>query len=353
MSLIISSGTCDAPQKLTQSELKSFIHNLFSGTELEIDRLINVFDNAEISNRHISVSPEWLASEHSFRERSELFRETAVSLAKAAIIEALQRAGTIPADIHNIIYVSSTGVMAPTLDAILFNELGFNKHVKRTPIWGLGCAGGAAGISRAMEYTKAYPKENSLVIAVELCSLTFQRNDFTKSNIIAASLFSDGAACAVICGSESTLAPKSRIAIIDSFSTIYNDSLDVMGWEIVDSGFRVIFSRDIPAIVRDYVKPNIEEFLAGHSLSIDDIKYYVTHPGGLKVIKSYEESLGLESGALDLSKKVLREHGNMSSPSVIYVLNEFLNTDFDPGKYGLLSALGPGFSSELILFKTL
>ena len=352
MASVVSTGRADAPYKISQSELKAFIHNLFSDSELDVNRLISVFDNSEISDRHISVSPEWLAAGHSFKERSELFRETAVALAKQAVTEALQKAGVAPADIHNIIYVTSTGVMTPTVDAILFNELGFSKHVKRTPIWGLGCAGGAAGLSRAMDYTKAYPDENALVIAVELCSLTFQRNDMTKSNIVASSLFSDGAACVVVCGSKSALNANCRVELIDSFSTIYNDSLDVMGWDIVDSGFRVIFSRDIPAIVKDLVKPNIQEFLSIHNLLISDIEYYVTHPGGLKVINSYEESLGLNNGKLDLSRKVLKEHGNMSSPSVLYVLDEFLKTAPVSGKYGLLSALGPGFSSELVLFRT-
>lgn len=352
MASVVSTGRADAPFKISQSELKSFILNLFSDSELDVNRLISVFDNSEISDRHISVSPQWLTSEHTFKERSELFRETAVGLAKQAVIEALHKAGAVPSDIHNIIYVTSTGVMTPTLDAVLFNELGLSKHVKRTPLWGLGCAGGAAGISRAMDYTRAYPKENALLIAVELCSLTFQRNDLTKSNIVAASLFSDGAACAVVCGNESSLNSKSRLELLDSFSTIYDNSLDVMGWDIVDSGFRVIFSRDIPAIVKDFVKPNIREFLSIHNMSVDDIEYYVTHPGGLKVINSYEESLGLENGKLDLSRKVLREHGNMSSPSVLYVLDEFLKTNSAGGKYGLLSALGPGFSSELVLFRT-
>ncbi|MBL8016378.1 MAG: type III polyketide synthase [Ignavibacteria bacterium] len=352
MASVVSTGTADAPFKISQADLKEFIQQLFTGSDLDVNRLISVFDNSEISDRHISVSPEWLKSDHTFKERSVLFRETAIELSKQAVIAALQSAGAAPADISNIIYVTSTGIMTPTLDALLFNELGFSKHVKRTPLWGLGCAGGAAGLSRAMEYTRAFPGENALLVALELCSLTFQRNDMTKSNIVAASLFSDGAACAVICGSDSPLMPKGRAEIIDSFSTIYSDSLDVMGWEIVESGFRVIFSRDIPVIVKELVKPNIEEFLFKHSLSIDDIAYYVTHPGGLKVINSYEESLGLERGKLDLSRKVLREHGNMSSPSVLYVLDEFLKTSPVPGKFGLLSALGPGFSSELVLFRT-
>ncbi|MEO8512743.1 MAG: 3-oxoacyl-[acyl-carrier-protein] synthase III C-terminal domain-containing protein [Ignavibacteria bacterium] len=356
MPKIISTSTADAPYKLPQSELKSFIYNLFSGADIDIDRLISVFDNAEINNRHISIPVEWLSKEHSFKGRNGIFRETAIKLSIDAIKRCLDSAGIKPSQINNIIYVTSTGVMTPTLDAVLFNELGLSKHVKRTPLWGLGCAGGAAGISRAMDYTKAFPKEISLVLAIELCSLTFQKDDLSKSNIVAASLFSDGCACALIAGDESELAinkPNSP-ALLGSLSTIYDNSLDVMGWEIVESGFSVIFSRDIPNIVKEYVKPNIMDLLEKHNLNIEDIKHYITHPGGLKVINSYEESLGLTKGKLDISRKILKEHGNMSSPSVIYVLDEFMkNTpNKEAGEYGLISSLGPGFSSELILFQT-
>ncbi len=356
MPKIISTATADASFKLPQSDIKNFIYNLFSDADIDIDRLINVFDNSEISNRHISVPTKWLSKEHSFKERNVIFKVTAEKLAKEAIEKCLNSTGISPSQINNIIYVTSTGVMTPTLDAVLFNELGFSKHIKRTPLWGLGCAGGAAGISRAMDYTKAFPKETSLLIAVELCSLTFQKDDLSKSNIIAASLFSDGCACVLIAGDENELAVNSPNSpeLIGSLSTIYNNSLDIMGWEIVESGFSVIFSRDIPNIVKEYVKPNIMELLALYNLNIDDIKHYVTHPGGLKVINAYEESLGLINGKLDVSRKILKEHGNMSSPSVIYVLDEFMKNinDVKAGEYGLIASLGPGFSSELVLFKT-
>lgn len=353
MPKLVSTGTADAPFELWQSELKDFIYNLYSGTYEEIERMIDVFDNSTISKRHISVPVEWLAREHTFSERNGVYREAALSLSKKALLKCIAKAGTEPADINNIIFVTSTGVSTPTIDAMLFNELKLDRHVKRTPLWGLGCAGGAAGISRAMEYTRAYPDHNAVVVAIELCSLTFQNDDLSKSNIIASSLFSDGCAAAFIAGDKSRFALSGGIELIDSLSTIYDDSLDVMGWDIIDTGFKVIFSRDIPSIVREYVNPNIKEILDIHNLELNDISHYITHPGGLKVINAYEESLALTNGKLDYSRKVLKEHGNMSSPSVIYVLNEFQNGGkFRLDEYGLLSALGPGFSSELILFKT-
>lgn len=355
MPKIISTATADAPYILPQSEIKNFTYNLFSGSDIDIERLIGVFDNSEITQRHISVEPEWLSMEHSFKERNEIFAEVSLQLAEQAIVECLAGVNTTPSKIDNIIYVTSTGVMTPTLDARLFNELGFNGHIKRIPLWGLGCAGGAAGISRAMDIARAYPKENVLVLAVELCSLTFQKDDLSKSNIVAASLFGDGCACALIAGVENELSSNEKSPeLIGLLSTIYKNSLDVMGWDIVDTGFSVVFSRDIPTIVKENVKPNIAELLQMHGLQIDDVKHYITHPGGLKVINAYEESLGLTTGTLNISRKILKEHGNMSSPSVIYVLDEFLKNiqNVKAGEYGLISSLGPGFSSELILFKT-
>ncbi len=352
MAKIISLGTSDAKYKLAQSELKEFIGNLYSNSYTEIERMISVFDNSTISNRHISVPLDWLSKEHSFKERNEIFRQTALELSVNAINECINKVNADYSDINNIIFVTSTGLATPTIDAILFNELKLNKHIKRTPIWGLGCAGGASGISKAMDYCTAHPFHNAIVLCVELCSLTFQKDDLTKSNIIASSLFSDGCAVALVSGKESRLNNNKGAELVDSMSTIYEDSLDVMGWEIVDSGFSVIFSRDIPAIVKEYVNPNIMELLQIHGLNIEDIQHYITHPGGLKVINAYEESLGLTNGALENSRKVLREHGNMSSPSVLYVLKEFLESRYDADGYGLLSALGPGFSSELVLFKT-
>lgn len=352
MPKLISIGTCDAPYRLQQAEVKDFVFNLFHGVYEEAERMMSVFDNSAISKRHISVPIEWLGQEHSFKERNEIFRKTAVEMSVNAIDECLYNAGADYSDINNIIFITSTGISTPTIDAILFNRLNLSRHIKRTPLWGLGCAGGAAGVSRAMDYCRANPNHNALVLAIELCSLTFQKDDLSKSNIIASSLFSDGSAAALVSGNESRLYGHRGVELLDSMSTIYDDSLDVMGWDIVNEGFKVVFSKDIPTIVKDLVNENIKELAVKHGLSVADIKHYAAHPGGQKVINAYAESLGLTNGMLDNSRKVLNAHGNMSSPSVLYVLKEFLGSDFKQGEYGLLSALGPGFSSELVLFKT-
>jgi Predicted naringenin-chalcone synthase len=358
MAKVVSVGIADVSYKASQSEAKDFIYQMFSRRREDMERMITVFDNSMIESRHFIQPKEWFSRPHGFVERNELYVKNALALALGATRRCLEGANAGPSDFDHIIFVSSTGIATPTIDALLINELKLDPHLKRTPLWGLGCVGGAVGLSRALEYTRAFPGSAVLLIALEICSLAFLRDDYSKSNIIATALFSDGAAAVLVAGKEHKgLWVESResaagVNLIDSYSTTYYDSLDVMGWEIVDTGFKAIFSKDIPTIVRKYVRANIEELLEKHNLRLSDIKHFVVHPGGQKVINAYEESLGLSNGAFGYSRKVLREHGNMSSPTVLYVLKEFLDDGkFSRGDYGLISALGPGFSSELILFR--
>jgi alkylresorcinol/alkylpyrone synthase len=353
MSRVISVGTADVPYEFGQSELKKLAQIYLSSKGHNPGRLIDVFDNSLIEKRGIVLPIEWFQSEKSFRERSEEYIRSSLSLSMSAVNNCLDEYGGDVRDFDHVFYVSSTGVSAPSIDAILVNELNLDNHIKRTPIWGLGCAGGAAGLSRALEYTKAFPKSAALLIASEICSLAFQGDDFTKSNIVSLALFADGAAAAIVAGKENKLYQCSNIGLLESLSTTYYDSLDVMGWEVLDNGFKAIFSKEIPLIVRREVRANIEELISSHPISLGDIKHYVVHPGGPKVLSEYEGSLGLRAGAFEHSRKVLREHGNMSSPTVLYVLKEFMVASHESeGEYGVISALGPGFSSELILFKT-
>ncbi len=353
MSRVISVGTAELPYKYRQSDLKSYADTLLSRYGQGPGRMLDVFDSSLIETRGLVHPREWFESEKSFRERSESYLSGALSISRSAIEDCLDRYGGDTGDFDHIIYVSSTGVSTPTIDAILLNELKLDNHIRRTPIWGLGCAGGAAGLSRALEYTKAYPQSAALLIATEICSLAFHGDDYSKSNLVSLALFSDGAAAVVVAGKENGLYGRTGISLLDSLSTTYYDSLDVMGWEIVDDGFKAIFSKDIPSIVRDRVRENIEELVSGRGITINDLRHYIVHPGGPKVLSEYERSLGLREGAFVQSRKVLREHGNMSSPTVLYVLKEFMEGGpGEKGEYGIISALGPGFSSELLLFRT-
>jgi alkylresorcinol/alkylpyrone synthase len=353
MSRIISVGTAHVPYKFNQTDVKNFANELFSDNKLYINRMLGVFDNSLIETRHFAHPRQWFDTPKTFIERSESFLTNSLLLSVSAINDYMAKAKGNLNDFDHIIFVSSTGITTPSVDAYLINELKLDSHIKRTPIWGLGCVGGAVGLTRAMEYTRAFPKSAVLLIALEICSLAFHKEDYSKSNIVSLALFSDGAAATLIAGKEHKLYKSSNISLIKSLTTTYYDSLGVMGWEIVEDGFKAIFSKDIPTIVRKEVRYNIEELLASENLSLADLKHYVVHPGGAKVLAEYENSLELSEGTFKHSRKVLREHGNMSSPTVLYVLKELMDDkEYNQGEYGIISALGPGFSSEIILFET-
>lgn len=255
-------------------------------------------------------------------------------------------------EIDALIFVSSTGVSTPSIEARVMNRLPFSDQIVRMPIWGLGCGGGAAGISRAYDYCKAYPNAKVLVVCVELCSLTFQKDDYTKSNLVGTSLFADGAACALVCGDlveleQDKLAP----VIIGRRSKWMPNSEEVMGWDVKSGGLHVVFSKSIPAIITTWLGPFIQEFLKDYQISSSDITNFVAHPGGKKVLSAYEEALALTKEHTDVSREILKYHGNMSSPTVLYVLEQFMLKDHDAHAYGLLVALGPGFSGEAILLE--
>ena len=353
MSRVVSVGTAEVPYILSQNEIKEYLYRIFSEKSYIIDRMIQVFDNAGIDYRHFVHPPEWFETNTGFIDRCDSFLKNSIALSKSAISDCLESCSAGYSDFDHIIFISSTGVTAPTVDAHLVNELKLDKHMKRTPLWGLGCVGGATGLSRALEYTSAHPKSAVMVVCVELCSLAFQKDDYSKSNIVSLALFSDGAAACLVAGKEHRLFEQSNINLLSSHTTTFMDSLDVMGWEIVDEGFKAIFSKDIPSIVKDKVSPSLKEILCTHKVSQDELNHFILHPGGPKVLKAFEENLGRSEGAFVDSRKVLREHGNMSSPTVLYVLKEFMNKgEYGEDEYGIISALGPGFTSEILMLRT-
>jgi alkylresorcinol/alkylpyrone synthase len=348
-SRIRSVGTAVPRHRIGQQVAQQFCRALFHETFPDIDRLLPVFSNSLVENRYFSVPEEWFETDHSFAEKNRHYIETALELGAAAISSCLRNADLTPQDIDHLFFVSTTGLATPSIDAHLINILKLRPNVRRTPIWGLGCAGGVAGLSRAYEYTVAFPRERALVLALELCGLTFQRNDLSKSNLVATSLFGDGAAAVLVSGAETGDAgPR----ILASRSTLWHESLDVMGWDINDRGLKVLFSRDIPSIVRSLALPALLEFLAAQGLGLDDLGHIIAHPGGAKVIEAYEQALGLTDGKMDRARAILRKYGNMSSPTVLFVLEDYVRAQtMRPDEYGLITALGPGFSAEMMLIQ--
>ncbi|MFI5201672.1 MAG: type III polyketide synthase [Candidatus Kapaibacterium sp.] len=343
--------TATPPNVLEQQDAKRFAEQLFGG---EVKHLLPVFDNALIDRRHFATEIDWFFQPHTFTESNDRYIESALSLSEEVVLKLAKQCGIGTEEFDAIFFVSTTGLSTPSIDARLFNRIPLNPHIKRIPIWGLGCAAGVAGIARASEYVRAFPKHRALVVSIELCSLTYQWGNRSKSNIIAAALFADGAAACLIAGDQ-VLRPKHELAqpaILGSLSTTYPNSLDVMGWKISSEGFKIVLSRDIPSIVTSLVRENISELLKTYGLTVSNIKHYLAHPGGAKVMDAYAEALSLTHGELQPSLDVLRNFGNMSSATVFFIMERVLrDTQGNMGDYGLASALGPGFSSELVLLR--
>jgi alkylresorcinol/alkylpyrone synthase len=352
---LVSLATAVPPHAVTQADAKEFARNLFRETLREDhDRLLAVFEHAGIRQRNVCAPLDWYASDHDFAEKNALYVENAVRLGVTVAERALSQVGVVPRDVDHLVFVSSTGIAAPSIDARLANALGLRGDFQRTPIWGLGCAGGAAGLSRARDFALARPGSRVLLIAIELCSLTFQRNDRSKRNLVAASLFGDGAAAAlVVAGDDPSLRNGHQpLDLVATSSTFWSDTLDVMGWDVDGQGLHVVFARDIPTIVRDRVRPGLSEFLARHELDLGRLDHVVAHPGGMKVLAAYEQALGLKPDALAHARGVLRDHGNMSSPTCLFVLERFLAArTIGAGQTAVLSALGPGFCAEYVLLR--
>jgi alkylresorcinol/alkylpyrone synthase len=348
---LIAVATATPPHRAGQGDAKSLAAELFRETLAADPRLLRVFDHTEIDGRHTCMPLEWYGADHDFGEMNALYVEHAVRLSVAVAGAALGEAGLTPRDVDHIVFVSSTGLATPSIDARLANVLGLRADLRRTPIWGLGCAGGAAGLARARDFARADPESTILMIALELCTLTFQRNDLSRRNLVAASLFGDGAAAVVVRGAG-VAGPADGLSLVASSSTLWPDSLDVMGWDVDGAGLHVVFSKDIPTIVRDRVRPGLAAFLETQGLRLGTLEHVVAHPGGVKVLRAYAESLGRSPDAFRHSRDVLREYGNMSSPTCLFVLERFLRrNEIGPGEHAVVAALGPGFAAEYVLLR--
>jgi alkylresorcinol/alkylpyrone synthase len=352
---IVSVGTYTPPFTLAQSNIEQLTKELFQEKIPRLERLLKVFENGEIETRNFCVPLDWYREDHTFEERNELYVQLATTYSVEVINRCLNNRSFLQQDITTeeidaIIFVSSTGISTPSIDARIMNILSFSDEIVRVPIWGLGCAGGAAGISRAYDYCLAHPNAKVLVVCVELCSLTFQKEDYTKSNLVGTSLFADGAACALVCGDFVELEQNMPIPhIIGYRSKWMPNSENVMGWNVRSDGLHVVFSKSIPLIISKWLGPFIHDFLRNYNISPEQIDNFVAHPGGKKVLTAYEEALQLTKDHTTISREILKAHGNMSSPTVLYVLEQFMLKKNQKNTFGLLVALGPGFSGEAVL----
>ncbi|HEX5065371.1 MAG TPA: 3-oxoacyl-[acyl-carrier-protein] synthase III C-terminal domain-containing protein [Myxococcota bacterium] len=342
----IASVGCALPANVyEQEELRRALAELWAGRFRNARRIEQIHRNVQVERRHLALTLDAYRALRGFGDANDAWIRCALELSERAIREALARAELHVADVDHVFSTSVTGIAVPSLDARLANRLGLRSDVKRTPIFGLGCVGGAASIARAADYLRAFPRHNALVLAVELCSLTLQRADASLANVIASGLFGDGAACAVLRGAEvASRGPR----VVASRSIFYRDTEHVMGWELGDGGFKIVLSADVPALAAG-LRPDADKFLAENGLTLADIDLFLCHPGGPKVLEAIESSLALPREALARSWRHLSRVGNLSSASVLFVLADALAEEPPPGARGLLFAMGPGFCSELVL----
>ncbi len=346
---IASVGAAFPPQYYSQERLLEEFKRAWSPQLYNQGRLEALHKNVLVGGRHLALPLEEYSNLEGWGQSNDAWIRVAQDVGEQAIRRALTQAGLEPADVDCIIFVSVTGVATPSIDARLVNRLKLSPRVKRLPIFGLGCVGGAAGISRAADYVKAYPDEVAVLLSVELCSLTLQLQDLSIPNLISSGLFGDGAAAVIVVGEER---PASGPRIVATRSVFYPDTERVMGWDISEKGFQVVLSADVPEMARRNLRQDVDDFLGAQGLSRSDIVSWVAHPGGPKVVTALEDALELQPDALDLTRESLETVGNLSSTSVLLVLQETMRSRRpEPGSYGMLLAMGPGFCSELVLLE--
>jgi alkylresorcinol/alkylpyrone synthase len=338
---LLAVATAVPAYPLDQDDVIERVRRLFGGAQA-LERLLPVFTNTGIRTRYSCVPIEWYDRPHSWAERNHIYLSAALDLLEATTLRLLDRAGLGRHEIDAIVVVSTTGIATPSLDALLIERMGLRCDVRRLPIFGLGCAGGVVGLARAASQAMAMPGERVLFLVVELCALSFRRDDFSKSNIVATALFGDGAAGALL--STDGAGP----AIVAAGEHTWPGSLEVMGWEVADDGLSAVFSRDIPQLVATRFRQAANAFLARHDLTVPDINRFVCHPGGAKVVDALETAFGLGRGALAGARGVLRDYGNMSAATVMFVLGGMLG-EARPWKRALMNALGPGFTAGFLV----
>jgi alkylresorcinol/alkylpyrone synthase len=317
------------------------------GDQLEKPEVLHrLYNNVGVDGRFLSLPIDAYPKLQGWGEANDHWIRTAQELGQCAISRAVTDAGLDVRDIGALFFTSVTGISSPSIDACLINRMGLSPNIRRVPMFGLGCVAGAAGIARSADYVRAYPDQVAVILAVELCSLTLQREDMSMANLISSGLFGDGAAAVVVAGSECGLSgPK----ILDTRSVFYSDTEEMMGWAVSEKGFRIVLSPEVPNLIQRQLRTDVDSFLADLGHGREDIGSWVMHTGGPKVLQATEAALGLENGELKVSWDCLRRMGNLSSASVLIVLEEVMkNRRPPPGTLGLLAAMGPGFCSELV-----
>ncbi len=342
-----------------QEEITDAFAKVIARGGLDEKLLRRLHANAGVRYRHLALPLAAYAGLESFTQANDAFLEVAVELGSRAVLDALKAAGRTPSDVDLVVSTTVTGLAIPSLDARIANVIGLRPDVKRVPLVGLGCVAGAAGIARLHDYLLGHPDDVAVLVAVELCSLTVQRDDVSVPNLVASGLFGDGASAVVAQGrggqgrgGQGRGGQGGQMEVLATRSRLYPDSERTMGFDVTSSGLRIVLDSAVPEIVGRYIRDDVEAFLADHDLSLEDIGWWVCHPGGPKVIEALQAALDLPYAAVELTWDSLARIGNLSSASVLHVLEDTLrDRPPTPGAYGIVLAMGPGFCSELVLVR--
>jgi alkylresorcinol/alkylpyrone synthase len=349
MARVLAVGTALPDARYTQKTIREHCEKAFAGTAAAGRE--DLFDRAGVETRGLVEAPEYYFAGVPFERRNADYFPHAERLARRALQSALSEAGVAIEELTHLFSVTTTGLLTPSLDAHLAQSLPFRRTLKRTPLFGVGCAGGAVALSRAYEYLRGHPEETVAVLSVELCSLTFLPKDGTMTQLVAAAIFGDGAACAILCGERSPAAARAKLSFVDNESVLIPDSLHVMGWDFGADGMRLVLSTDAPAIVERNLEDALSPLLARHGVCVDELSPLILHPGSARILDACERAMGLPDGAARLSRSFLRRHGNLSSASVLFILKDALAQPKSASPWGLLAALGPGFACEALLIR--
>ncbi|WP_417335860.1 type III polyketide synthase [Halobacteriovorax marinus] len=349
MSYILSSKTVFPKYHYSQSQIVDFLSTLWPKKK---NLLAKFSKNVCVDNRSLCITTDEVMRLDSFAMRNDIWKREAIPLVEKSIELVLKDTGVSVEEIDQFITTSVTGFCIPSLDTVIMNKMKFNPRTKRLPLFGFGCLGGVASLNRAHDYLQLNKKGIVLISAVELCSLTFQMQDKSIENLIGTSLFGDGAASVIMVGEEHPLAKKSSYEIVDYDAFFYENSADTMGWDIKDSGFKLVLNKNVSELVNNNIPDNLMELLDKARVRKEDIKFSISHPGGPKVLEAMQDSLDMKEEDFSNSWKSLREHGNMSSVSVLNVLEQSIDDHLGKeGDLGVMAAMGPGFNSEITIIK--
>jgi alkylresorcinol/alkylpyrone synthase len=345
---IAATATALPEHTITRDDVKYYMGRVFDINERRLEAMMTIVDNAQVQKRHAIFPIEYTVEPRSLEKTNQEYMAHAVKLGRQAAECCLQRAGVSPEDVDLIITVSCTGFMIPSLDAHLINLMGFRSNVRRMPFTELGCAAGAMALGRAADFLKAQSGGKVLIIAVELPSLTFQRKDISQANLISSILFGDGAAAVLVTSEPRTRRPK----ILVSETYTFPNSLDAMGFDLRDSGFHILLSKDVPELIGGQIRDLVDGFLERHGRKREDIKGWILHPGGARLLGNIEIELGLTKCQTQPSWDILGNVGNLSSATILFILQEWLDKrPLKPGDYAFAAAFGPGFSAEFLLLQ--